>query len=76
MRVLFALLLVNFGFGGEMKRLENQVVIITGASKGIGKEMAKLFSREGAKLVLVARDEKPLKEFCMELDDAIYVTAL
>ena len=62
--LLIALFLMNFGFGGEMKRLENQVVIITGASKGIGREMAKVFSREGAKLVLVAREEKPLKEFC------------
>lgn len=58
-----------------MKRLDNQVVIITGASKGIGKEMAKVFSREGAKLVLVAREEKPLKEFCNELNEAIYVAA-
>lgn len=58
-----------------MKRLENQVVIITGASKGIGREMAKVFSCEGAKLVLVAREEKPLKELSKELDDAIYVSA-
>ncbi len=58
-----------------MKRLENQVVIITGASKGIGKEMAKVFSREGAKLVLVARDEKPLAKLSEELGNAIYIAA-
>jgi 3-oxoacyl-[acyl-carrier protein] reductase len=79
MRALFLwipLLLVNFGFGGEVKRLEDQVVIITGASKGIGKEMAKLFSREGAKLVLVAREEQPLKDLSTELGrDTIYVPA-
>ncbi len=66
---------MNYGFGGEMKRLENQVVIVTGASKGIGREMARVFSREGAKLILVAREEQPLKELSQELEEAIYVTA-
>lgn len=78
MRMLFLLvmfLIMNGGYGGEVKRIENQVVVITGASKGIGREMAKVFSREGAKLVLVARDEKQLKELSDELGDAIYVVA-
>jgi NAD(P)-dependent dehydrogenase (short-subunit alcohol dehydrogenase family) len=35
-----------------MGRLDNKVVIVTGASNGIGKAAAELFSREGAKLVL------------------------
>jgi 3-oxoacyl-[acyl-carrier protein] reductase len=34
------------------KRLENKVVIITGASKGMGAEMAKMMSGEGAKVVV------------------------
>lgn len=37
-------------------RFENQVVIITGASKGIGRGIAQAFAREGASLVLVSRD--------------------
>ena len=37
-------------------RLKGKVVVITGASMGIGEEIARLFSREGAKLVLCARD--------------------
>lgn len=66
---------VIYSFGDEMKRLDNQVIIITGASKGIGREMARIFSREGAKLVLVARNEQQLIDLSAELDDAIYVIA-
>lgn len=38
------------------QRFLNQVVIITGASQGIGKGIARQFAKEGAKLVLVGRD--------------------
>ncbi len=43
------------------KRFEGQVVIVTGASKGIGRGIAELFAREGAQVVLVAREEAPLR---------------
>lgn len=45
-----------------MGLLENKLVLITGASKGIGKEIATLFSAEGANLVLLARNENNLLE--------------
>ncbi|XP_045540606.1 uncharacterized oxidoreductase SERP2049-like [Papilio machaon] len=40
---------------------KNKVVIVTGASSGIGAEVAKLFARYEAKLVLVGRNEERLK---------------
>lgn len=42
------------------QRFQDQVVIVTGASRGIGKGIAQLFANEGAKLVLVGRDEAAL----------------
>lgn len=40
-----------------------KVVVITGASHGLGKEVAKLFSKKGHTLILSGRDEKGLMEF-------------
>ncbi|MBZ5520998.1 MAG: SDR family NAD(P)-dependent oxidoreductase [Acidobacteriia bacterium] len=42
-------------------KLQGKVAIITGASMGIGEEIAKLFAREGARLVLCARDLERLQ---------------
>ncbi|MGH7492789.1 MAG: glucose 1-dehydrogenase [bacterium] len=41
--------------------LENKIALITGASSGIGKAIALLFAREGARLALLGRDVKALQ---------------
>ena len=38
-----------------MRKLEGKVAVITGASKGIGEGIAKVYAKYGAKLVLAAR---------------------
>jgi NADP-dependent 3-hydroxy acid dehydrogenase YdfG len=46
----------------RLQRLSEQVIVITGASSGIGLTTARMAAREGAKLVLTARDDVVLRE--------------
>ena len=41
--------------------------LITGASSGMGRDMAKILSQNGYDLILVARDEKRLEEVKKQL---------
>lgn len=49
--------------------ISNKVVVITGASKGLGRELAIQLARENVKLALIARSEKELKELKTENSD-------
>lgn len=49
--------------------LRDEVIIITGASRGIGRAIAVTLARVGAKVVLAARSEKPLKELAAEIEE-------
>lgn len=51
-----------------MKKLEGKVAIITGASKGIGEGIARVFAKYGAKLVLAARGGKVM-DLAKQLND-------
>ena len=54
-----------------MGKLEGKVAVVTGASKGIGSGIAKVFAQQGAKVVLAARGEHVL-EYAKELREAGY----
>ncbi|KAF1397784.1 Dehydrogenase/reductase SDR family member 7B, partial [Spheniscus humboldti] len=47
--------------------LQEAVVVITGATSGLGKECAKAFHAAGSKLVLCGRDSEKLKDMVQEL---------
>uniref|UniRef100_A0A671EIF2 Dehydrogenase/reductase SDR family member 7B n=1 Tax=Rhinolophus ferrumequinum TaxID=59479 RepID=A0A671EIF2_RHIFE len=47
--------------------LQNAVVVITGATSGLGRECAKVFYAAGAKLVLCGRNREALEELTKEL---------
>ncbi|XP_056607885.1 dehydrogenase/reductase SDR family member 7B [Triplophysa dalaica] len=49
------------------QNVQDKVVVITGASSGLGKECARLFHAAGARLILCGRDQKRLQEVVDEL---------
>ena len=53
-----------------MGKLDNRVAIVTGASSGMGKEIARLFAGEGASVVAVARHKEKLQGVIDEITRA------
>jgi NAD(P)-dependent dehydrogenase (short-subunit alcohol dehydrogenase family) len=56
--------------GGAVSDLADKVLIVTGASHGIGAAAAKLFSRSGASVVLAAREERALQTVASDIASA------
>ena len=58
-----------------MKTMSVETVLITGASSGIGLELAKCFAADGCRLVLVSRKGNVLEELAAELRKAHKIQA-
>lgn len=63
----------------KLKNLNEQVMVITGASSGIGLTTARMAAEQGARLVLASRNEDALQKLTNELTssgcDAVHVAA-
>src|SRR5438477_259382 len=63
----------------KLKRVSDQVIVITGASSGIGLATAEMAVQRGARVVLAARSEEELRDTCDRLNRtgkrATYVAA-
>src|SRR3954447_5865620 len=53
----------------RFKPVDEQVVVVMGASSGIGRETALRFAKMGAKVVVSARSEKGLTSLVEEIQD-------
>ncbi|PYS71990.1 MAG: short-chain dehydrogenase [Acidobacteria bacterium] len=54
----------------KLKKLEDQVIVITGASSGIGLVTARMAAKQGAKLVLNARNQEALNSIADEINES------
>jgi short-subunit dehydrogenase len=63
----------------QLKKLNEQIMVITGASSGIGLTTTRMAAQHGARLVLAARSENALQQLTNEITreggQAVYVVA-
>ena len=57
-----------------MFSLKGRVAVVSGASSGLGAQMAKGFAKQGADVVITARRVEKLEEIFLASDEASYVT--
>ena len=54
--------------------MDGRIIVITGASSGLGKGVAQRLAAQGARLVLAARRSHLLRELAEECGDAVAIT--
>lgn len=54
----------------KLKKVSEQVMVITGATSGIGLATARAAAKKGAKLVLIARNEDALRQLADEINNS------
>lgn len=52
----------------ELRRMEDQVALVTGGNRGIGLAMARAMAREGATVIITGRDERALRRATEEIN--------
>ena len=56
--------------------IRNKTIVLTGASGGIGRAIAEKLNAEGARLILVGRNEQKLTQLVADLGDHPHVMVL
>ena len=49
--------------------MKNRKIVITGASKGIGKDIAKKFAQDNCEIYLISSNEKTLQDASKEINE-------
>jgi NAD(P)-dependent dehydrogenase (short-subunit alcohol dehydrogenase family) len=63
---------MSFLYQPSPNLLNNRIILVTGASRGIGKTLAKSFAAHGATVILLARSVKLLEPLYDEIEQAGY----
>lgn len=69
-KIIFLLLMAIALPAKAEDRLKNKIVLITGGSQGIGKGIAEVFAKEGAKIMIISRTEENLKNVTQQITQA------